>query len=142
MKHEIAPCYNLAMRKSSRLINQFYEDRLATVGLKVGQFSLLRAVHYCKKTTNKDLQRILVLDQTTLSRNLKPLFRDELLKLSMNARDKRVKIISLSPKGKKLYLQALPLWNKAQEDLQTKIGAKDSMGILELSKVIVNELSA
>ncbi|MBL4659090.1 MAG: winged helix-turn-helix transcriptional regulator [Alcanivoracaceae bacterium] len=141
MNNQIEPCYNLAMRKTCRLINQFYEDRLAAVGLKVGQFSLLRAIHYCQKTTNKDLQRILVLDQTTLSRNLKPLFRDELLTLSLDADDKRVKIIALSAKGKKLYSQALPLWNKTQEELQQRIGEKDSMKILGLSKVIVKKLS-
>ena len=31
-------CFNLAMRKSRRLITQLYEQRLKRVGLKVGSF--------------------------------------------------------------------------------------------------------
>ncbi len=69
-------CFNLAMRKSSRLITQFYQERLSKIDLKIGQFSILRAVKFKKETSNKELQSILVLDQTTLTRNLKPLIRD------------------------------------------------------------------
>jgi hypothetical protein len=46
-------CFNLAMRKSSRLITQFYQERLSKTGLKVGQFSILRAVSFSKETTNQ-----------------------------------------------------------------------------------------
>ena len=77
-------CFQLAIRKSSRLITQFYQERLSGVGLKVGQFSILRAVNFRKQTSNKELQTILELDQTTLTRNLKPLIRDGYLTLSTN----------------------------------------------------------
>jgi DNA-binding MarR family transcriptional regulator len=100
-------CFNLAMRKSSRLITQLYEERLKPVGLKVGQFSILRAVFFSKETTNKKLQDILVLDQTTLTRNLKPLFRDKYLQTSSDSIDGRLKIISLTPSGKDLYQQVV-----------------------------------
>jgi DNA-binding MarR family transcriptional regulator len=115
-------CLNLELRKSARLITQFYESHLSELGLKVGQFSILRAVCLCKQTTNKELQRILVLDQTTLSRNLKPLIRDELLTLSVDQNDHRIKLISLSDKGRKTYKTALPLWQAAQKEISDKLG--------------------
>ena len=138
---KIEYCYNLAMRKSARIITHFYEERLATVGLKVGQFSILRAVNYTKKTTNKELQDILVLDQTTLSRAIKPLIRDELLNVSVNENDLRSKIISLSPKGKKVYQKALPLWQDAQSSLKTKLGNKQIDQILDLSESFLKKLA-
>jgi DNA-binding MarR family transcriptional regulator len=133
-------CFNLAMRKSSRLITQFYEERLKQVGLKVGQFSILRAVYFKKETTNKDLQQILVLDQTTLSRNLKPLFRDLYLQTSVDSNDGRLKTISLTSEGKELYEKALPIWQQAQKDIVSKLGNKQAGQIQDLAEQFVKVL--
>ena len=135
------PCYNLALRKSNRLITQFYEERLAPFGLKAGQFSILRAVHLLKTTTNKMLQQILVIDQTTLSRNLKPLTRDELVIFTTDTTDQRIKNISLSSKGEALYQEALPCWEQAQEDLNKQLGKDSTDAILLLSENVVAALS-
>jgi len=133
-------CFNLAMRKSSRLITQLYEERLKPVGLKVGQFSILRAVFFSKETTNKKLQDILVLDQTTLTRNLKPLFRDGYLQASSDPIDGRLKIIRLTPSGKGLYEQALPLWQQAQLEIVHKMGQHQSEQIHKLADRFVKVL--
>ncbi len=133
-------CFNLAMRKSARLITQFYEERLSKAGIKVGQFSILRAVYFTKETTNKALQSILVLEQTTLTRNLKPLFRDGYLKQTADPDDGRNKLISLTTEGEALYQEALPIWKKAQDDLQQKLGVEESQKILELSETFVKTL--
>jgi DNA-binding MarR family transcriptional regulator len=134
-------CFNLAMRKSSRLITQFYQERLSKTGLKIGQFSILRAVKFKKETSNKELQSILVLDQTTLTRNLKPLIRDGYLTLSSHSEDGRQKIISLSPAGLDLYEEALPIWKAAQDELQQKVGPAETDNILALANVFVKALS-
>ena len=134
-------CFNLAMRKSSRLITHFYEERLSAVGLKSGQFSILRAVHLLKETSNKQLQSVLVLDQTTLSRNLKPLIRDGYLKLCEDDEDRRIKNISLTPSGQTLYKKTLPIWQKAQKDLLEKIGNSEAEKILSLSNSFIKALS-
>ena len=134
-------CFNLSMRKSSRLITQFYEERLKRVGLKVGQFSILRAVSFTKETTNKELQNILVLDQTTLTRNLKPLFRDNYLQSSSDQTDGRIKTISLTKSGNALYEQALPIWEEAQKEIVNKLGAQQTGKIHELAGQLVKALS-
>jgi len=134
-------CFNLAMRKSARLITQFYEERLSKAGIKVGQFSILRAVYITKETTNKALQSILVLEQTTLTRNLKPLLRDGYLKQTVDPDDGRNKLISLTAEGKALYRKALPLWQSAQDELQQKIGIDESKKVLEMSDIFVKSLA-
>jgi DNA-binding MarR family transcriptional regulator len=133
-------CFQLAIRKSSRLITQFYQERLSKVGLKIGQFSILRAINFRKQTSNKELQSILELDQTTLTRNLKPLIRDGYLTLSTNFEDGRQKIISLSPDGLALYEEAVPIWKAAQDELQHKIGTTETDNILALTNVFIKAL--
>ena len=134
-------CINLALRKSSRLVTQFYNERLAGVGLKVGQFSILRAVDFQKETSNKELQGILVIDQTTLTRNLKLLVRDEILQLKLSPSDGRIKMISLTRKGKALYEEALPIWKKAQKDICKKMGKGEAEHILGLADQLVKALA-
>lgn len=133
----IEHCFNLALRKSSRLITQFYEDRFSTVGLKVGQFSILRAVNFAKETTNKHLQSVLVLDQTTLTRNLKPLLRDGYLQQKPHPEDSRQKLISLTEAGKTLYEKAEPIWKTTQLELQQNIGCEETDKILEIADTFV-----
>lgn len=116
-KNRNADCFNFAMRKSSRLITQFYDNQLSKVGLKSGQFSILYAIHQLDQTTNTELQSVLVLDQTTLSRSLKPLIRDGYLQLQADPGDGRVKQISLTKQGNELFESAHPIWQAAQEIL-------------------------
>ena len=99
---EQLPCMNLSYRKASRVISQIYDRELAELGLKCSQFSILRAVRLMQQTTNAELQELLVLDQTTLTRGLKPLIRDGFIN-SEPGLDKREKLLSLTRQGKNLY---------------------------------------
>jgi DNA-binding MarR family transcriptional regulator len=130
------------MRKSNRLVNQFYESRLSELNLKSGQFSILRAIHFMQPTTNTALQGVLVIDQTTLTRNFKPLLRDGYLKLSIDPDDARVKLISHTAEGKALYESAVPIWQKAQEDIVEKLGETEAKNILTLSDSLVKALAS
>lgn len=138
---DIECCFNLAMRQSNRILTQFYEERLAQVGVKSGQFALLRAINKLKQTTNKELQEILVIDQTTLSRNLKPLIRDNLLVISTDEQDQRRKLIRLSSAGEKLYLEVLPIWQNIQRELVDKLGSKDLQQIQSLATRLTKKLT-
>ena len=134
-------CLNLALRKSNRLITQFYDDKFAVLGIRVGQFSILRAVSHCKVTTNKELQHILVIEQTTLTRNLKPLIRDGLLSLTASAEDQRVKEIRFTKKGEALYKKALPIWEQTQSEMIKRLGKDEAEKIMSLSQSIVEEFA-
>jgi DNA-binding MarR family transcriptional regulator len=134
-------CFNLAIRKQSRLITKMYEEKLSNVGLKSGQFSLLRAITLKKVTNNRELQDLLAMEQTTLTRNLKPLERDGYVIISIDEKDKRVKKISLSASGIKLYEKALPLWKGAQSELIKKIGQDEANSIVTMSRLFVSALS-
>lgn len=95
------PCMNQSHRKASRVINQIYDRELAEVGLKCGQFSILRATRELRQTTNAELQDLLVLEQTTLTKGLKALIRDGYIK-SEPGEDRREKLSSTTSAGNTL----------------------------------------
>ena len=129
-------CLNLELRKANRVLSQLYDGYLQSCGLKTSQFSILRAVRYLKKTTNSELQDVLVLDQTSLSRALKPLLRDELIVANPGA-DRRQKELSLTAKGKALYKEAEESWNKAQEYVSKTLGDDSKQNLLAMSQSVV-----
>lgn len=127
---------NLSFRKASRVISQIYDHELAEMGLKCSQFSILRAVREMQQTTNAKLQELLVLEQTTLTRGLKPLIRDGYIKIETGM-DKREKLLSLTPEGKGLYNRADKKWQQAQDAVIRKLGRKTSEQMIEMNKALV-----
>ena len=75
-------CICVNLRRASRAISQLYDEAMAASGLKVTQFSLLRAVERNEPVAITVLADDMELDRTTLARNLAPLERDRLLKRS------------------------------------------------------------
>ena len=127
---------NLSYRKASRVISQIYDRELAEMGLKCTQFSILRAVREMRRTTNAELQELLVLDQTTLTRGLKPLIRDGYIKIEPG-QDKREKLLSLTTEGKSLYRKAAKRWQQAQDTVIRKLGPKTSEQMLEMNMALI-----
>jgi DNA-binding MarR family transcriptional regulator len=130
------PCVNLSYRKASRVISQIYDRELAEVGLKCTQFSILRAVREMQQTTNAQLQELLVLEQTTLTRGLKPLIRDGFIKMQPGM-DKREKLLSLTWEGRQLYRKADKKWQQAQDMVIGKLGRKIAKQMLEMNKALI-----
>ena len=104
-------CANL--RKASRAVTQFYEAILRPTGLRVTQFTLLSAISVLGQPTITDLADALVMDRTTLTRNLKPLEKQGLVE-SASGQDKRTRLVRLTVPGQQLLADALPLWQEAQ----------------------------
>jgi DNA-binding MarR family transcriptional regulator len=112
-------CFNL--RKASRVITQHFDEILKPSGLHVTQFTLLAAVAIVKSATINELAEILVMDRTTLTRNLKPLERESWLK-SEPGQDQRTRVISLTANGEAVLAKALPLWKQAQSSVEEMLG--------------------
>ena len=63
----------------------------------------------------------MVMDRTTLTRNLQPLLKRDLVAIAPGE-DRRVRNVQLTAKGKRLLEMALPLWSKAQSQLVEGLG--------------------
>jgi DNA-binding MarR family transcriptional regulator len=53
---------------------------------------------------------LLAMDRTTLTAALKPLQRRGLVNITVAPTDRRARRMSLTPKGRKLLTQAVPIW--------------------------------
>jgi DNA-binding MarR family transcriptional regulator len=67
------PCLCNALRQASRAVSRLYDEELRGVGLRTTQFSLLRRLRSAGKVRQRDLGGLTSLDETTLTRNLRPL---------------------------------------------------------------------
>lgn len=129
-------CLAHAIRRADRVVSQLYNAHLAPLGIRVTQFSILRALDGMGMTTASQIQDVLVMDQTTVSRALKPLIRDGYISVTEGA-TKREKSLSLSKEGVKLYQQALVPWNDAQKAFRKNLGKGQDDLLIELSKQVV-----
>src|SRR6266487_5773996 len=106
-------CACLNVRKAARAVTHLYDEVLQPSGLRSTQFNLLVAVALAGEAPVMRLAEVLVLDRTTLARNLKPLESQGLVVVEPGE-DKRVRLIRLTDHGYQLLEQSLPYWRKAQ----------------------------
>jgi len=62
------------------------------------------------------------MDPTTLTRNLRPLERQELIRLAADPRDRRSRRLRLTDQGRALLTEARPAWIEAQRHIEDALG--------------------
>ncbi len=125
-KSTLMSCNCFAVRQAARHVTKLYERHLADAQLTSAQFSILGALAEGQPMTMADLASILVMDRTTLLRAMKPLQREDLLKSTSSPADPRQLVFSLSPAGLRKLKEALPLWNKAQQEFEAEVGEREA----------------
>ena len=117
----LTECACFDLRRTARAVSRMYDNFLRDAGLNITQFSLLRLICVEKDLSISTLGRYMVMDRTSITRALAPLERDRLI-YSRAGADKRIRIISVTNKGRKLIESAEPKWRQAQEALMDTIG--------------------
>ena len=130
-------CLNFSLRRANRVLNRIYDRHLKECGLTGGQFTLLRVIKLCKTTTNSDLQNILLTDQTTLTRGLKPLIRDGYIHIS-KGEDMRINFLTLSTSGVVLFERALRCWAASQKELRDRLGSDSVNKLLSITDIVAD----
>src|ERR1700756_1159387 len=90
-------CNCFAVRSAARHVTQLYDQLLAPIGLRVTQFSILAKLKRLGPLTINALAKQMVMDRTTLGRNILPLERDGLIGVSASVGDGRAKEVYLPP---------------------------------------------
>ena len=114
-------CANL--RGAARAVTRLYDDILRPSGLQVTQFTLLVRIALAGPAPITQLAEGLVMDRTTLTRNLKPLEKQGLIQVA-SGEDHRIRWVSLTEPGHQALVKALPLWEKAQAQAVKSLGAE------------------
>jgi DNA-binding MarR family transcriptional regulator len=129
-------CNCLALRQAARHVTQFYDQFLATAGLRTTQFSILAKLRRLGPMTISALAADLVMDRTTLGRNLQPLEREGLVAIVRGQTDRRSREIRLTDAGAKRLRRAVDGWVKAQAGFEGVFGEHRSAELRALLHVV------
>ncbi len=104
--------------------------------LRATQFNLLVASALASEATVTQLAEALVMDRTTLTRNLKPLESQGLLTINAGT-DRRKHLVRLTERGRQALATALPYWEQAQDRVVTRLGQPQWHTLLAELKTVV-----
>jgi DNA-binding MarR family transcriptional regulator len=115
-----SPCLCNALRQATRAVSRLYDEDLRGVGLRTTQYSLLQRLRRTGEVRQRDLGGLTSLDETTLTRNLRPLIDAGWVAIRPGE-DRREKLVRLTDTGLAKLRAARPAWERAQERMRSRL---------------------
>ncbi len=131
-------CTCAVLRRASRRMTQVYDQALKPFGLRLTQYSLLASLLRSDDMSITELAELLVMERTTLTRNLKPLEAAGWLRVRAGP-DRRSRAVAITPSGRAVVEQAFPAWQQAERRLRAAMGREESA---ELRQLLVAAMAA
>jgi DNA-binding MarR family transcriptional regulator len=125
------PCLCNALRQASRTVSRLYDEELRGIGLRTTQYSLLRVLGRAGQVRQGKLSELAALDETTLTRNLRPLVDAGWIAIR-SGKDRRERLVSLTVAGSAKVAEARPAWERAQARMQELLPKGTWQGLLDL----------
>ncbi len=122
-------CHCQALRQAARRVSALYDAAMAPLGLRVSQYGILVRLQAGGPRGIQALAAELVMDRTTLGRNIRPLERDGLLTAIPDPADRRGRLLAVTPAGADLVARAAPAWRAAQAEYEARCGAEDAAAL-------------
>jgi DNA-binding MarR family transcriptional regulator len=116
----INDCACLKVRTAARAVTRLYDDAFRPLGLRATQLSVLLGVALGQAVSIASVSRMLGMDRSTLTRNLRPLEQKGLVALGPEGHH-RSRTLSITSKGERLVRKALPLWERTQQKLREQL---------------------
>ena len=134
---KIMGCTCLRMRRATRLVTQLYDHALHPAELTINQFGILAYLHGVTLAKSDPpsigtMAEWLGMDPTTLNRNLKPLIARGLVRSTPDPSDGRVRVVRATDKGQRTLLDAVPLWQEAQAQVEEALGREATTALNDL----------
>jgi len=105
-------CLCLHVQRAARALARRFDEALRPMGLTHGQFSLMMSLNREKPARMTAVASLLAMDRTTLTAALKPLRRRGLVKVAPDPDDRRGRLMTLTGKGRRALIRAVPAWKK------------------------------
>jgi DNA-binding MarR family transcriptional regulator len=118
-------CLCLHLQRAARAVARRFDEALRPLGLTNGQFSLLMSLNRPVPPTIGSVASLLAMDRTTLTAALKPLERRGLIELRVDVADRRSRRLMLTPEGRELLEEALPVWQSQHRIVDDLLGEAD-----------------
>ena len=131
---ELTPelCNCLALRQAARHVTQFYDQYLVPTGVRTTQFSILAKLKRSGPMTINALAEQMVMDRTTLGRNIQPLEREGLISVRQGRTDRRSKELHLTDAGEVTFRAAAKAWAEAQAHFESVFGGERAADLREI----------
>jgi len=136
-RNDIHRCACTILRQAARVATQHFDSALATSGLRISQLSVLTTLRYVGPKSINELAEVMVLDRTTLGRNLRPLQRDGYLAVETGKDDRRTRRLVLTKKGENAANKAMDSWGDAQTSFENAIGLDNAIALSKLLRQVV-----
>lgn len=121
-------CLCLAAQRAARALARRFDEALRPVGLTSGQFSLLMSLNRPSPPTLGSVADLLAMDRTTLTANLKPLERRNLISAAPDPADRRSRRLSLTDQGLAVLAAGTPIWTRVHGEIDSEL--KDNAAAL------------
>jgi DNA-binding MarR family transcriptional regulator len=121
-------CIAVRVRLLNRVVSGVCDAGLRGHGISVAHVNILAAVGHVGPVTPTDLAAGLVLDKSTLSRDVVALLAAGWLAKVPGA-DNRSHRLELTPAGRAKVASLMPVWRAAQAELRERLGADNLAGV-------------
>ena len=116
-------CTAAKVRRLSRQVSQIYDEALGQHDLTIGQFGLLACLSRRRGIAIGALADRLSADASTVSRLVKPLGADGLIRIQIDPTDRRGRLAWLTDAGHQRRAAAQEGWQAAQDAVEQRLGS-------------------
>jgi DNA-binding MarR family transcriptional regulator len=122
-------CLCLASQRAARVLARRFDRAFAPLGLTNGQFSMLLPLTGTWSPKLGELATFLAMDQTTLTSAAKTLEKKGWIELKTDETDARVRRPVLTPDGRSVLAQAIPIWKSEHKAVEDEAALPDARGL-------------
>ncbi len=137
-------CVNAKLRRLHRLINSAYQKKINPFGLRGSMLSILfiigKSAARGVNVNQKQIADMLVLDPSTMSRDLKRLEEKGWVRRVKGEKDARVSNLEMTDSGYLLLEEVSPVWEKLHQKVENVLGMHNITQITILAEAIKNNL--
>lgn len=126
MNYELQNCIGSRLRRLSRITDSYFRKCIAGFGITENQMTILFTLSVLGKVEQGKIGKSLVLERSTVSRNLRLLEKQGLIIKTAEYRPQ----IELTKKGRNLVKEIIPHWENAMNELALKLD-KDGLKLIQ-----------
>ncbi|MBB1250692.1 MarR family transcriptional regulator [Rhizobium sp. G21] len=126
----------------SRLMASLLQDRLKTLGIAPAQFAVMLAIDQTGSPLQKDIVEALDQEQATVANTLARMERDGLVVRSPYEKDARVQKVSLTPRAKEIWSEALEKATELNELALSALTREERDSFILLMQKVIYKLRA
>lgn len=129
-------CLCFHTQKAARALARRFDAVFRPLGITNGQFSMMTMLSAAEHRRMKEVASFLRMDRTTLTAAIKALERAGLALVVADPKDRRSRLIGLTPAGRAVFEQARPIWCAEHARLEEEKADVDAAALRTMLKAL------